>query len=344
MRILISTKLMGGAGGIERHVASTIRSLGRHHEIDVCPRRVVHGEYFVRPAHGRVVRLARWHAPEPERRLFSGVWRVAGPILRYRPAPYDVYLHYQYGENLLDRFTARVALVIPCGAPVSQEARFDAVLLEAPDNDKWVGDPEKAVILPPPLDVPAARAEVVEHVPPDFFLTVFNPYGPSKGLDDLREVAPRSPVPIVWCRSSQYSLPDPAVDLTGVVVMKDLTQAQLRFLYERCRAYVSFDNDPGFGWSLADALQYGAPTLSQGRGVMSLRDIDTQQTYQYETLDDLIALLERCDFRHVERRLDSLAPHHFVARFEDLVMSLAATTGVDRGFKARRDKSSDPYS
>jgi hypothetical protein len=326
VRILLSTKVYGGAGGIERHVASTIRCLGARHEIDVFSIRATDGEYLVRPPQGRVVHPRRWRRRAPRQWAKRVAWRVAEPLLRYRPPPYDVYLHYQYGIVLNDRFPAGVSVVIPCGADVRDvEASFDAVLLEAPDNDVWVDSASKSVVVPPPLNVPAARAEPVDGLPDEYFLTVFNTHSPGKGFALLREVARQSPIPIVWCRSTGWGRPDPAADLPGVVEKVDLSQAQLRHLYEHCRAYVSFDHDPGFGWALADALQYGAPAFARNRGVMTLPDLDTRATFRYDTTDDLLALVHGQGYARVVRELDTLSPARFVERFEALVQSLHAS-------------------
>jgi hypothetical protein len=306
VRILISTPFLGGSGGIERHVASTIACLGERHELDVCAKHVSSTGYVVRPDRCRIL------PPESGRR-----WR------RARRDAYDAYLHYQHADDVQDRFDVGVRMVIPCGDDVRHlEDRFDAVLLEAPDNQRFVADPAKAVLFPPPLQPMADRSEAVAGVPPDFFLTVFNPHHPRKGLADLREVAPRSPVPVVWCRSSRFRLEDAPEARAGIVALEDCTQEQLRFLYERCRAYISFDQNQGFGWSLADALQYGAPTLSRGRGVMSLPGLDRTGCAVYDSNDELVRLLEEGDFIRTHRDLGDLTPGRFVERFEGLVRVL----------------------
>jgi hypothetical protein len=154
---------------------------------------------------------------------------------------------------------------------------------------------------------------------------VFNPHHPRKGFGDLREVAPQSPVPIVWCRSSRFQLEDAPEALAGVVAREDCTQEQLRFLYERCQAYLSFDQNHGFGWSLADALQYGAPTLSRGLGVMSLPGLDRAGCAIYDSNEELVRLLQAGDFTRAQRDLGDLAPGRFVERFEGLVRVLQVT-------------------
>jgi len=320
VRILISTPFLGGSGGIERHVASTIRSLGARHDIDVCARRVIDSEYLVRPARGRVIALSRWRRPGRRQRVRSVVWPVVAPLMRSRSDPYDAYLHYQWADDVRDRFRAGTSFVIPCGDDVRHlEAAFDVVALEAPDNDRWVGDPAKAVLLPPPLDVPAAVGEPVVGVPDDFFLTVFNPHHPRKGLDDLRAVAAQSCLPLIWCRSTLTRPLDPVPEIPNVVVQENLSQAQLRFLYERCRAYVEFGRNMGFAWAVADALQYGASVLSRRRGVLSLPDLDATAVYGFDEVDELAALLRRDDYPRVTRHLDEISPARFVERFERLV-------------------------
>jgi glycosyltransferase involved in cell wall biosynthesis len=313
MRILISTPHLGGSGGIERHVASTIRCLGEHHEIDVWATHLSPSGYSVRPRRGRVL------TPEP-------TWSKVHRRLRgthHRRAPYDAYLYYQHARDVQDFFSVGARMVIPCGDDVRHlERRFDAVLLEAPDNARLVEDQSKAVLLPPPLNVPADHAEPVGGVPDEFFLTVFNPHHPRKGLADLRAVAHQSPLPFVWCRAGRFAAEHPADELDGIVALEDRTQEELRYLYEHCRAYVSFDHNRGFGWSLADALQYGTPTLSRGLGVMSIPGVDHTGCVVYESNDELLAHLQAGDFTRSVRDLGDLSPPRFVQRFEALVRVL----------------------
>jgi hypothetical protein len=320
MRILISTSTFGGTGGIERHVASTIACLGRRHEIDVHAVELSRTGYVTRPPHGRVVDVHQLR----ERVLRRVSRRVTLP----RRRRYDAYLHYQFGVDLHDRFDVGVAMVIPCGDDVRyHEDRFAAVLLEAPDNVGFLDDRSKAVLLPPPLDRPADRAVAVDGLPDDFFLTIFNPHLPRKGLADLEAVAPRSPLPFVWCHSGRHPVELSPAARGAVVPLVGRTQEELRFLYERCRAYVSFDHNRAFGWSLADALQYGTPTLSRGRGVMTIPGLDRTACDVYASNDELVQLLERGRFVHVERDLSALAPDRFVERFETLVADLARRQG-----------------
>ena len=102
-----------------------------------------------------------------------------------------------------------------------------------------------------------------------------------------------------------------------------MTQPQLRTLYERCR-YISFDQTFGFGWSLANTLQFGAPNSSRRHGVMTVPDLDLRGTSIFETIDELIDLVQRNDFEHVERDLDVLSPARFVERFEALAGEVPA--------------------
>src|SRR5207249_1855255 len=143
------------------------------------------------------------------------------------------------------------------------EDTFDAVALEAPDNVRWVDNPQKAVLLPPPLDMTATTSEPVAGVPDDFFLTVFNPHSARKGLDDMSVLAPKSRLPVVWCRSTTTRRYSDFPEIPNVIVQENLSQAQLRYLYEHCRAYVEFGRNMGFAWSVADALQYGASVLAR---------------------------------------------------------------------------------
>jgi hypothetical protein len=211
--------------------------------------------------------------------------------------------------------------VIPCGDDVRHlEATFDVVALEAPDNDRWVEDKSKVVLLPPALDKTATTAQPIAGLPEDFFLTVFNPYHPRKGFEDLRTCAPHSRLPIVWCRSSATRVLTTPSQLENVIVLENVSQANLRYLYEHCRAYVEFGRNIGFGWSLADALQYGAPVLSRWRGVLSIPGLDVRGVYSFTELDELTNLLGRAHYERVSRDTSELSPVRFLERFERVVM------------------------
>lgn len=129
-------------------------------------------------------------------------------------------------------------------------------------------------------------------------------------------------MPFVWCRAGRFAPEQPDDELDGVVALDDCTQEELRYLYERCRAYVSFDHNRGFGWSLADALQYGVPTLSRGLGVMTIPGVDHTGCVVYASTDELLAHLHDGDFARVTRDLGDLTPQRFVERFEALVRVL----------------------
>jgi hypothetical protein len=311
MRVLISTKFLGGIGGSARSVASTIRALAAD-EVDVCAMQKAPGPFSVEPVHGRIVRRLGWRYPSDRRRVLSRVWPGVFPLVRYRPHRYDAYLHFFGAAYLGDRFDARTRFLIPKGKDLRGEPhRFDLVLLEAPANRQYLGDASNAVVLPPPLFEEATSSEAIPRLPREFLLTVFNPHGGVKGQSLLEVVGPMSPLPIVWCHSRRTIPPVTIRQIPNVIFLEDPTQAQLRFLYDNCVAYVSFSHDEGFGWAIADALQYGTPIISRRVGVLTIEGIDLRSVHTYDELDELIALVETPPSIRVRRVLDVLRPEAY---------------------------------
>jgi hypothetical protein len=267
-----------------------------------------------------VIHKLRWQQPGPRHRVLSRLWPLVEPVVQYRPRPYDAYLYYLGADEVRDQFQARTSFIVPCGDDVrAVEGRFDVVALEAPDNDRYLEDQTKAAVLPPPLDLPATTGEPVAGVPDDFLLTVFNPHHPRKGTADLFALATQNAAPIVWCRSTLAHWHDDIPESPALVIQENLSQRQLRYLYEHCRAFINFGYNPGFGWAVADALQYGVPVISRRLGVLTLPNIDLSEVYFFHDLDELAELMQRDTYSRVTRNLDDISPTRFVERFEALV-------------------------
>jgi hypothetical protein len=192
--------------------------------------------------------------------------------------------------------------------------------MEAPDNERLVKDLSRATVLPPPLTPLAEHAAPVRGLPEEFLLTVFNPYREVKGGDVMLATAGSSALPIVWCFSRSTVEFDPQhLRHRNVLALENLSQAQLRFLYEHCTAFVSFSRAEGFGWAIADALQYGAPIVSRPIGVLTLEGLDLREVYFYEDEEELIARLQNVEASRVTRDLGRFGPEAFRSRLEHLV-------------------------
>jgi hypothetical protein len=198
------------------------------------------------------------------------------------------------------------------------------VALESPDNTRFVPAGHRWLLLPPPLGPLAQTAQAPSiDLPPRFYLTVFNPYHPIKGEDDLLVAADQAPLPIVWCHSQQtlkFSIPPKLVDHPNVVHVVDAAPSELRFLYEACEAYLAFSRSEGFGWASADALQYSRAVVTRPIGVFSFKEAHQQGVHLIgpEWSFDW-SRLEQPATPTQDRDLEWISPEAYLARIRVIV-------------------------
>ncbi len=280
MRILISAGWLGGAGGAERALYSILRALGGH-DVDVVVRQRLGGPLA---EIGDGVRLypptnPRWFASSLKYGVKGQlVQRLVNPVRRAVLPRYDVLLAFHSGPDLTRAVRASVKLLVPSGNHISVEraSGYDHVALQAPDNQQLAASGVPTTLLPPPVfDLAVNSLAPAVDLPGEFCLTVFNPYDPIKGTDDLLTAVESTPRPIVWCHSQQtvgFDVPAVLRDHPRIIHVEDASPAEMRYLYERCLAYVCFSRSEGFGWSIADALRYSPVIVSRRIGVLSFGD------------------------------------------------------------------------
>ena len=275
-RVLVSAGTMGGPGGAQRALGSILRALAED-DVDVVARKVVELPPVTDTAPRKVwnARHWRWLGAKSSTGLNGTVARVLNPV-RTRVFPrYDLYLRLYQGVDVNRAAHAQVRLLVPSGNRVTlAEARgHDYVAMQAPDNAALVEDGAPLTLLSPPLYPLTDHADEPRgSLPDDFYLTVFNPYGPIKGADDLERAADRAPLPIVWCHSDRGITTDVPVALQNhprVVHVLDPSPSELRWLYERCAAYLCFSKTEGFGWSIADGLRHAPVVVSRDIGILT---------------------------------------------------------------------------
>lgn len=277
LRMLISAGWLGGAGGAERALYSILRAL-EGDRVEVVVRERLAGAWSVTPPGVRVSSpfdKEWWGAGHRAGAKGFALQRLANPVRRALHGRYDVYLQFLAGATIAPAARPAVSLVIPSGNAVAPEVArgFDAVAMQAPDNARLVPHGVGSVLLPPPVFDLAPRPEAPGVPVPDrYFLTVFNPYDPVKGLDDLKQAADEAPLPFVWCHSQatlRFDVPLELREHPRIHHVTDATPPQLRHLYENCAAYASFSRTEGFGWSAADALRYAPAVATRPIGVFS---------------------------------------------------------------------------
>lgn len=294
MRVLISAGWLGGAGGAERALHSVLRAL-EDDDVDVVVRQRLGGPLAkTGPRTHLYPPLGwRWRAAARETGLKGTlIQRIVNPVRASLLPRYDVYLQFFAGPNLNPTIRAGVRLLVPSGNDVPPEvaARYDFIALQAPDNDRFVPDGVPTVLLPPPVYHLAEIAEVPAiDLPERFYLTAFNPYGDVKGTDDIARVADDAPYPIVWCHSQatvRFAISGDLASHPNIVHVEEPTPAQMRWLYEHCKGYVSLSRTEGFGWSIADALRYSPAVFSRRIGVLTFpKAADAAPSDLHDNLD-----------------------------------------------------------
>ena len=273
----MSAGWLGGAGGAERALYSVLRAL-EPDDVDVVVRQRLAGPYSETQPGVRVYSLANWRWRGSARTTGAKgalIQRLLNPIRRAVDQPHDVSIQFLHGGRINAAARTGVRLLIPSGSMVSSDTakHYDAIALQAPDNVHLAPRDHPTVLLPPPVfHLSDAVGPLSEGLPSRFYLTVFNPHHPVKGVEDLLRAADSAPHPIVWCHSKQtmeWQMPRELEGHPGIVHVESPTPAQLRGLYERCLAYLSFSRSEGFGWSTADALRYTGIVVSRPVGVLS---------------------------------------------------------------------------
>jgi len=280
VKVLVSGRYLGGAGGLERALFSTLMAL-QNDQVDVVVAKRLGGPWGRTPPNAAVFDREDWR------------WRGASRfshdhplnIVRRNILPkYDVVLQQKRGQDVTSTSRASMRLLIPAGNTITEpRPLFDYVALESPDNITLVGANTPTILLPPPVLPLSERAEKPQvKLPTEYFLTVFNPYSPVKGVDDLARAADSAPLPIVWCHSDRtltFEIDPSLIEHRNIIHVSDADPSELRYLYEGCAAYLSFSRSEGFGWSIADALRYSRSIVSREVGVLSFPESHHDNVY-----------------------------------------------------------------
>jgi len=317
VKILISTQWLGGTGGMERSLASIVAALHQH-VVHVAPVQIIPSAFSPRGAYLSV--LPKWRFISEPRRAALAWWPLVLPFIKRFDADYDLYIQYRNAPYLGTRFRCGTKVLILGGQPdPALEENFDYVLAEAPAGESLAADPAKVKVLMPPTALTSTESAKVEGLPDEYFFTLFNPHGEIKGHDILYEVAEHARCPIVWGHSNKtWDMSREVRPHPNIIDLEDPSQAQIRWLYEHCKAYVSFSRFEGYGWSLADALIHRVPIITRNVGVITHFPA-SDGIYLYEAQSTLVELLQRTDLQASHVSLEQFEPKHFAQALEALV-------------------------
>lgn len=272
LRIVLSSHFMGGVGGTEKLVKSVVESMP-----DV--------EFHIMADE---VRFAGFY---PKTQNFYVNHRLSKSKI------YDFYLYFCGGGRPLylgEKFSFYKRVVDTNAARIHDiEHLFDHVLVQSRIWENFTSVAEKVVLAFPDVHktIPKGRSPV-DGLPERYLLTVFNPFSNAqKGQHLLFENAPNSRLPIVWCFSDTSGWNFNELPKTSnVLYLRNLTQEQLYYVYERATAYVSFAYYESYGWTLAEAFALKLPIIARETGIMPF--IKNQSgIFLYETEEELRSLL-----------------------------------------------------
>src|SRR6266850_496079 len=277
LRVVLSTTFFGGVGGTEKLVATVIESM-RDCEFLV----------FASEVKSRGFVPRSWN------------YRLNIPILRR--GSFDVYLYFCGGgkpKYLGDTHSFKARVVDTNASDIRDiEDRFDCILVQAEDYDRYTTRHDKCVVAFPEIasTIPE-HLEPVADLPDTYVLTVFNPFVASqKSQDLLVKAAEVSRLPIVWCFSDVTYSVGKLANVSNLIPLKNLSQRQLYFVYKRAAAYISLSTYESFGWSLAEAFFMGLPIVSRRTGIIAFV-ADQPGIHTYSNDEELWEILRRAEFR-----------------------------------------------
>lgn len=327
VRVLFSALWLGGAGGCERAVHCALKAF-ENDQVDLVVHTQLDGPWSVIPPSVRVNSPDHWRwiwANSSSRYKGRLAKHALNPLRRELLPKYDVDITFPHGLDLSNASRSTVRLVIPGGTIIGpRHGKFDFVAMESPDNLRFVPEGARSLLLPPPL---APLADTVDRpevaLPAEYFLTVFNPYDPVKGSDDLASVADTAPLPIVWCHSDRtlkFAIDPFLAHHPNIFHVRDATPEQMRYLYEGCAAYLAFSRSESFGFSAADALRYSRAIVSRPVGVFSFPESRQGGVHMVgETWEFDWSLLEGDPAPMPLRDVSWLSPEAFRARVGTIV-------------------------
>lgn len=272
-RIAVRTQYLGGVGGAERHLRAVVESMPDSEFHLFC-------ENFIK------------------RGFIPKTWNYLLNPKVDQTKTYDIYFYLKIASpSHPDGLTWKKSVISAGGKNVHEdEEHFDCIVLQGENGREFCTEQNKCRRVVPDFRVGLpTRTRRVNHLPHKFFLTVFNPYDRVKGHDIMFRLAPRSCLPIVWSFSTGTFPPEKYGEMPKVenlIKLRDLSQQELYYLYEKAAGYVSFSRSEGLGWSVADAFMFDLPIISRNTGFVTF--IAGQKGVNlYKDEETLQALLQR---------------------------------------------------
>ena len=305
MRIVLSTTFCGGVGGTEKLVKAVIESMPD------C-------EFLV-------------YADDVKARGFiPKTWNFRLNVNAKPNTSYDVYLYFCGGgkpKYLGGNYTFRTKIVDTNASTIFDiEDLFDVILVQAQDYSRWCTQHSKCVVAFPEIQGTIPKRLIpINDLPQNYILTVFNPFvSAQKNPELLIKMASRSKLPVVWCYSDITGCfpVESFSNVTNLLALKNLSQKQLYYAYKHAKAFVSLSTYESFGWALAEAFFMGLPIISRRTGIIPF--VEKQQGITvYSGENELLAVLDECDFPSPNYDRSVFLTHTYRAAFENALIAVS---------------------
>ncbi len=272
-KVIIFCRHFGGYGGEENHMMCLVDTF-KEYETHVFVQKTLKG-FGLLPTTRRNLFVEKY---EPKRflRFLNKNHHDVFLFIRSSADPFKA-------EPKVFRSLSRYGFpkaIIPAGNCVSRVSQhFDYIFWQSDNADDYgMGDNPKNRVMYPPAMHPANMhvQDIPFGVQKSYVLSVFNNYNRElKGNDLIDSIAEELPLPLVWCSD------EPVGEYTrhNNVIHVHVSRRILLNFFRHCKAYLSFSNSEGFGWSVFEAMIHGKPVISRPIGIA--RDFRTQiRTYE----------------------------------------------------------------
>jgi glycosyltransferase involved in cell wall biosynthesis len=263
----------GGVGGQQRSTHAFLRYFrSRNCQVDlIYAKEAEPGPHSLRPEEG----LALYSAQERKFKLVLSDYHIlyAHPF-HYRRFGLEKIVRHFPGIKILNWQKPAMDTL------KNYRISFDLIHSEIPCAHRL---PVKGFTCPAPMEETESEESPLSEKPfvEPYFLTVFNPYGPIKGLSHLLGTLDRLDRPLVWCYDlrSFWHYPDLMRDIKKqieqvrhprLITVEAPSPDYIRLLYRHCLGYLCFSEFESFGWSLVDAIRQGCPVAAREVGLLRL--------------------------------------------------------------------------
>ncbi|MFH1759842.1 MAG: hypothetical protein ABIA63_01950 [bacterium] len=283
--ILIFCRHIGGYGGEENHMMCIIEALQEYNTHVFVQKTLC--DYGMVPANRPNLYIEKF-SPKSFLKFLHKNYKKICILIKSSPDSFEKEAKIY---KCLSKYTFPKA-IIPAGNDISRISDFFDYFFWQADNAAdfgFCGHKKNTIIRPPAMQGINKEVSIPGFSSKPFFLTVFNCYNAElKGVNLLYDILDFLPYPLIWCSADNRPSNVNHPKLFKVCASRNI----LLMLMQTCRAYISFSNSEGFGWSVFEAMAYNRTVISKPVGVA--RDMQNSIIF-YNTKEDLVKIINKPD-------------------------------------------------